>query len=144
MLPKETTLKTVEDDFYEEHRKRHEDAQTELLENYTKYQVSALEQKTKFKRCFFVVSIIMMFIPPILLFSVYRAVYFGYIAPSSFTAVASIGGGLAALVADIMIIPKTIAEYCFNKEEDKYVLKWFSNAQRNDSKYKQTENDPWA
>ena len=137
------TLENVEDDFYEKHRKRHEDAQTELLEGYKDYQIEALEQKTKFKRCFFVVSVIMMFIPPLFLVVVYRAIYFGFISPSSFSAIASIGGGLAALVADIMIIPKTIAEYCFNKEEDGNILKLFSNVQQNDEKNKKKDDNTW-
>lgn len=58
--------------FDEQHRHRHEDAQTELLEKYTEYQIQALTQKIQFKRCFFVVSLLLMFVPPLFLFVVYK------------------------------------------------------------------------
>lgn len=118
--------------FDEQHRHRHEDAQTELLEKYTAYQIEALAQKVKFKRCFFVVSLLLMFVPPLFLFVVYRGIYFGYISADSYSAIASLAGGMGVLVADIMFLPKTIANYCFNKDEDANIMKLFTNVQSND------------
>lgn len=126
------TLKAVKEDFYEEHKKRHEEAQTRLLEGYTGYQLSVLSEKPGLKRCFFGVSLMMLFLPPLFLVAIYRSVYFGYISSDSFTAITSIAGGMVALVADIMFLPKIIAEYCFNKEEDKYILQLFSHAHQSD------------
>lgn len=126
------TLDAVKENFYDEHKKRHEMAQTNLLEGYTAYQLSALEEKSGLKRCFFCVSLLMMFLPPLFLGTVYRSVYFGYISSESFSTIASIVGGMVTLVADIMFLPKIIAEYCFNKEEDKYILQLFSHAHQSD------------
>ena len=126
--------------FDEQQRQKHEAAQTKLLEEYTDYQIEALRQKMMFKRCFFVVSLIMMFLPPVFLFVVYRSIYFGYISSESYSAIASIAGGLGVLVADIMFLPKTIANYCFNRDEDTNILKLFSNAQSNDRYRDEQEN----
>lgn len=133
------TLASVAESFYEEHRKRHENAQTELLESYTNYQKNSLEQKIKLKGVFFVVSLIMMFIPPIILVAGYFAVYFGWVSSDSFTAIAAVGGGIVALIADMLTIPRIIAEYCFNKEEDKNIMQLFANAQKHDRKQQKSK-----
>jgi len=133
------TLRSVAESFYEEHRQRHENAQTELLESYTNYQKNSLEQKIALKRVFFVVSVAMMLIPPFFLLCLYRAIYYGYISSSSLTAMAATGGGMLALIADMITIPRIIAEYCFNKDEDNNIMKLFSNAQENDHKHQKIQ-----
>ena len=41
-------------------------------------------------------------------------------------------GDIIGFIAAIKILPQTIAEYCFNKEEDAAIAKLFLNAQKHD------------
>lgn len=45
------------------------------------------------------------------------------------------------MVADIMFLPKTIANYCFNKDEDANIMKLFTNVQSNDRYHNEKDSN---
>lgn len=114
-------------DFDECQRKERERAHSEIVNGYVAYQLNALKSKECYKRVFIIMCIMWFLAPLLFMVVIYRSIYYGYISSQSYTAVAGIVASMVSFVSGIIVLPKTIAEYCFNKSEDSLVLNWFMN-----------------
>ena len=52
-------------DFDEQHRRKHEEANSKLIESYVSYQSSALKCKNSYKSAFVIVCLIALITPPV-------------------------------------------------------------------------------
>ena len=126
--------------FDEQHRRQHESDHTALLSQYAAYQVASLKYKNKYKFVFFLVCLILLALPIVFVGIIFRAVYYGWLSTESYSTLAAIITATIGASADIMILPKIMGEYFFNKEEDKNIIELFSNAQKNDQYYDKKED----
>ena len=127
-------------DFDELHRREHEENHSKLIEHYTEYQVCSLSSKLRYKHYFFISCLVLLLIPPVFLFVIGGAIASGYLSATSINVLILLLGDIISFVVSMSIIPKTIAQYCFNKEEDSNVTKLFLNAQKNDRKAREQRN----
>lgn len=127
-------------DFDEEQRQSHEKDHTALISAYREYQVGALEKKNKYKLIFFIVCMLLLLFPIGFVVIVYRAIHFGWLPSDSCATAATIVGAMFGFTVDLVVLPKTVAEYFFNKEEDKNIIQLFANARQHDSKKKTRED----
>lgn len=118
--------------FYEKHRRKHEKAHTKMVRTYAEYQMKSLQEKAKYKACFVIVCLITMSLPPLLMLAISAGLVCGCIHADVWPLLAIVIGNAVSFVASVVVIPKTIAEYCFNKKEDANVRKIFLNAQEHD------------
>lgn len=117
--------------FDEQQRRKHEEAHSSLIDGYTDYQLTALKRKTKYKNWFFWVCMAILVVP-LLFFLCMIAFYSSAQSSDIYTIVVLSFGQLVSFVSAVIILPKTIAEYCFNKNEDDSVLKLFLNLKKTD------------
>ena len=116
--------------FLEEERKSYL-AMDELfrffLEVYIEKYKSGQTEREKFKKGFLVCSFILLFV------SVISPIIFCYFLlfrdVEVISAVAAIVGLLIEIVSTIIILPRTIAEYLFDKDENKQVIDIIKNMQ---------------
>lgn len=116
--------------FDEQQRRLHEEAHSDLLKGYTKYQLKALKQKARYKKYFFWMCMVLLVTP--LVFGGCALCAIENAETRAQYNFAIIACQLIAFVSAVAVLPKTIAEYCFNKYEDGTILKLFLNAQRHD------------
>lgn len=102
-----------------------------FLKNFVENQKRKEEQKLNFKRCFFypltVVFLIILLMPIVIV----------YLFKDLFTEIGAIVSVLSALVeltAAIIILPKIIVMYLFNKQEDEKLLDIIQNMQEYNQK----------
>lgn len=118
--------------FDEAHRRLHEKAHSELLDAYAKYQINSLSSKQAYKTIFFYLCSFLLVLPLLFLILICILIYHGYVDLLSDTTLISIVGTIVTFISNIVILPKIIAEYCFNKQEDAVVATIFTNAQKHD------------
>lgn len=128
-------------DFDEQQRQQHERDHTELLKEYTKYQLQTLNSKNDYRSIFFFICLGLLIFPIVFVCVVYRAIFYGWLPDNTYSTIAVIAGGISSFVVNTIVLPRTIAEYFFNKEEDKNIIQMFSNAQKNDQCRNQNGHD---
>ncbi len=128
-------------DFDEQHRRKHEEAHTKLVDEYVKYQNDALQKKNKFKLAFVGVCLFVIISPVIFLLVVSASILFGQISLESYNVAGTIAGDLIALIAAIGFLPKIIAKYCFDKKEDENIRTLLLNVYEHDKGLQKKETD---
>lgn len=138
-LPEDKDLKrnAILNNFRSEHGRimnEHATEYTELLKAYIENSKNSANQKKWFKSVFFVVSII------ILLSSFFVFVAISIVLSGKkwenmeITALSGLISSLVGLLSLYLVIPKIIARYLFNQEEDKHMTKIVESIQLYDEK----------
>ena len=112
-------------DFDEEQRRLQEEAHSKLIKGYVDYQVQALGNKERYKLAFIVVCGALLCAPLILLCYICNGIQSQEISEQSYATFVGMLGSVISFVSSVIVLPKIVAEYCFNKDEDLHVLQLF-------------------
>lgn len=112
-------------DFDEEQRRLQEKAHSKLIKGYVDYQVKALAKKEWYKLAFIVVCGALLCAPLIILWYICDGIQSQEISEQSYATFVGMLGSVISFVSSVIVLPKIVAEYCFNKDEDLHVLQLF-------------------
>lgn len=112
-------------DFDEEQRRLQEKAHSKLIKGYVDYQVKALAKKEWYKGVFIFVCSIVMFLPFFIIGYICYGIQSQIISEQSYATFVGMLGSVISFVSSVIVLPKIVAEYCFNKDEDLHVLQLF-------------------
>ena len=118
--------------FDEQHRRKHEEANSKLIDSYVKYQTSALKYKNYYKFAFVAVCIFMLIIPPIVLIFLMLFVICKTVAFDSYGTIVVFVGDMISFVAAVKYLPQIVAKYCFNRDENNNIQQLFLNVYQHD------------
>lgn len=118
---------------------RYTQAYIGILDVYRDYIEKSVKNKSRLKVCFFLlVCIIMIVMIYLFYYSMQHSfILFSYMAEKQSQSASVVTGAVTALVSSfvtmttsILVLPKIVARYLFNKKEDKSMMKIIGNIQK--------------
>lgn len=104
---------------------------TILLRNYIYSYVEKDNEKKRYKKIFFYITILTMV--AIVAISLIIMVYIAACGKGNLSDIGAIAGGIAGMITALIIIPRIIAEHLFPVNEDSNMIDMVKNMQDNDT-----------
>ena len=118
--------------FNEKHRRKHEQANSNLIDAYVEYQTESLREKSFYKKLLVAVCVLLLFVPVVMYGIIFWLVATGWAVAHSTGIVATIITSSISFIGAIKFLPEIIAKYCFDPEENNHLIQLISNTHHHD------------